>query len=61
MFDRFFRADASRTRSGDSPRGAGLGLSIAKRIVKAHGGELVLASSRPGGTEFTFWLPRSTR
>lgn len=61
VFDRFFRADASRTRSGDAPRGAGLGLSIAKRIVQAHGGELVLASSRPGATEFTFWLPRSTR
>jgi two-component system phosphate regulon sensor histidine kinase PhoR len=56
IFDRFFRADAARTRSA-AGGGAGLGLSIAWRIARAHGGRLELASSSPAGTEFTFTLP----
>lgn len=56
VFDRFFRADAARTRSA-ATGGAGLGLSIAWRIARAHGGNLVLTSSSPSGTEFTFMLP----
>ncbi len=38
-------------------RGTGLGLATAKRIVEAHGGEIRLASSGPGGTAFRIWLP----
>jgi signal transduction histidine kinase len=56
VFDRFFRADAARTRSA-ATGGAGLGLSIAWRIARAHGGNLVLTSSSQSGTEFTFMLP----
>jgi heavy metal sensor kinase len=56
VFDRFFRADAARTRSA-ATGGAGLGLSIAWRIARAHGGNLVLTSSNQSGTEFTFMLP----
>ena len=58
IFERFFRGDAARTRSVDSlTDGAGLGLAIARRIAVAHGGRLVVASSRPGLTEFALSLP----
>jgi two-component system OmpR family sensor kinase len=55
VFDRFFRADVARTRS--STGGAGLGLSIAWRIARAHGGKLELTRSDESGTEFTLALP----
>jgi signal transduction histidine kinase len=51
LFERFFRVP------GSDPRGAGLGLAIAREIVTAHGGE-VGVSSQPGrGSEFYFVLP----
>lgn len=40
------------------PKGMGLGLSISRGIIEAHGGHLVVASSSVGGTEFRFTLPR---
>ncbi len=42
LFDRFYRPDASRQRSGE---GAGLGLAIVKSIVEAHGGSIDAASA----------------
>ncbi|MBZ5559647.1 MAG: HAMP domain-containing histidine kinase [Acidobacteriia bacterium] len=52
VFDRLFRGDASRTE-----RGLGLGLSLVKAVVEAHGGE-VQATSEPGqGATFTVRLP----
>jgi signal transduction histidine kinase len=57
VFDRFFRADAARTRSAGAPNGAGLGLSIAWRIARAHGGNLELTRSDARGTVFTLTLP----
>lgn len=58
IFDRFYRADTARTRTGERP-GAGLGLAICKWIAEAHGGEIGV-QSRPGrGTTFTVTLPRS--
>jgi signal transduction histidine kinase len=57
IFDRFWRADSARTRTGERP-GAGLGLAICKWIAEAHGGRIDVVS-RPGrGTTFTVTLPR---
>lgn len=54
LFERFFRADSSRTNSAQN--GYGLGLSIAKKIVDVHKGELTVTSIK-GVTTFTFCLP----
>jgi len=71
VFDRFYKADASRPfdwaqgapngaeeRAGVSG-GSGLGLSIVKAIVERHGGRISI-SSRPGRTVFEMVLPRRT-
>jgi len=55
VFDRFYRADPSRTRQSE---GAGLGLAIVRSIVEAHGGG-VEASSNQHITTFTITLPDS--
>jgi heavy metal sensor kinase len=58
IFDRFWRADPARSRTGDRP-GVGLGLAITKWIAEAHGGAITV-QSRPGrGTLFTVTLPRT--
>ncbi|MFS3129430.1 sensor histidine kinase [Nocardioides sp. Bht2] len=54
-FERFTRGDAARHR-GTDPGGSGLGLSLVRAIVEAHGGAVAL-SSRPGQTRFTIRLP----
>jgi signal transduction histidine kinase len=51
VFDKFFR------RSESSDRGAGLGLSIAREIVLAHGGNIGVESREGEGSEFYFVLP----
>jgi signal transduction histidine kinase len=53
-FKPFFRADRSRTRATG---GLGLGLTLAKRIVDAHGGTLELTSAPDEGTRARVWLP----
>lgn len=58
VFERFFRADAARSRTESSATsGAGLGLPIARRIAELHGGKLDLVESRPGRTVFRLRLP----
>jgi heavy metal sensor kinase len=57
IFERFFRADKLRSRSGSDGGGAGLGLSISLWIVQAHGGNLELTRSENDGSTFTVHLP----
>ena len=56
LFDRFYRVDKSRARAQG---GYGLGLSIAKTIAHAHGGDIRVESSAEHGTCFTTTLPLS--
>ena len=54
MFDRFYRADNSRTRGSG---GTGLGLSIVKHVAQFHDAELKLESSPDAGTRITLIFP----
>ncbi|MEI7033163.1 ATP-binding protein [Streptomyces pratensis] len=54
VFDRFYKASASRPRS----EGSGLGLSIAMENAHIHGGDITAANSPQGGAVFTLRLPR---
>jgi two-component system, OmpR family, heavy metal sensor histidine kinase CusS len=54
LFDRFYRADPSRTGEGTH---SGLGLAIVKSIVEAHGGDVIVESTA-GTTSFILRLPR---
>ncbi|MFD6423497.1 ATP-binding protein [Streptomyces sp. NPDC060198] len=54
VFDRFYKADAARTRS----KGSGLGLAITRENVRLHGGTVHGANGTDGGAVFTVELPR---
>lgn len=56
IFERFYRVDKSRARATG---GSGLGLTIAKRLVEAHGGSIEVQSELGKGTRFSFTLPIS--
>ncbi|GAB4579685.1 MAG: ATP-binding protein [Anaerolineales bacterium] len=55
LFDRFYRVDKSRSRASG---GSGIGLTIARFLIEAHGGKIWAESAGPGkGSVFTFTLP----
>jgi signal transduction histidine kinase len=55
VFDRFFRSAAARASAG----GSGIGLTIARAITRAHGGDLTADSGGPGaGASFRVTVPR---
>ncbi|WP_431631455.1 ATP-binding protein [Alkalinema pantanalense] len=58
IFDRFHRGDPARTRKIE---GTGLGLSLAREIARAHGGDLQLEKAIPGQTAFVLILPSRKR
>ncbi|MFJ5137691.1 ATP-binding protein [Streptomyces sp. NPDC088707] len=59
VFDRFYKADAARTRSAADTggRGSGLGTAIALENARLHGGTIAVAEGPEGGSVFTLWLP----
>jgi two-component system sensor histidine kinase BaeS len=57
IFERFYRVDKSRSRKTG---GSGLGLTIAKRYVEAHGGQISAHSEVGKGSRFTFTVPVQT-
>jgi signal transduction histidine kinase len=52
IFERFYRGDPSRSEAG-----AGLGLSFARAVARAHGGDITVESSGPSGATFRIELP----
>jgi signal transduction histidine kinase len=56
IFERFYRADKSRARTTG---GAGLGLTIARQIIGAHGGDIRAESEDGRGARFIFTIPHS--
>ena len=58
IFERFYRADASRVRTGSD--GSGLGLSIVDAVMRAHGGSVSVQSTPGEGAIFTLLFPART-
>ena len=56
IFDMCYTADNSR---GDGRRGLGLGLSLCRSIITAHGGEISVQDHQPHGSVFRFTLRAS--
>jgi two-component system sensor histidine kinase BaeS len=54
LFERFWRGEPSRSRATG---GSGLGLSVARRIVEAHGGRIWAEAPPGGGLTVALWLP----
>lgn len=55
VFQRFYRSDVSRSRKTG---GTGIGLSITKTVIEAHGGRIKVESKKNEGSKFTIILPR---
>ena len=57
VFEPFFRVDPSRSKQTG---GYGLGLSICKRVMEAHGGTIAMERLSPRGTAFVLTFPRAS-
>ncbi len=57
IFDRFYRAEESRSNTGGSPGGSGLGLALVKTIMDLHSGSASVTSVAGQGTTFRLWFP----
>ncbi|MCL5998900.1 MAG: ATP-binding protein, partial [Chloroflexi bacterium] len=57
IFEKFYRAKQYRAESAGAERGVGLGLTICRGIVEAHGGRIWASNRAGGGAIFTFTLP----
>ncbi|MEZ4608463.1 MAG: sensor histidine kinase [Deinococcales bacterium] len=56
VFERFYRTDSARSRKLNHVH-SGLGLSIAKAIIEAHGGDIKAENHPEGGAVFLIYLP----
>jgi len=57
VFERFYRVDKARARTGRDPGGTGLGLAIVKHLIALHGGRVSAANRPTGGAIFRIELP----
>jgi two-component system sensor histidine kinase BaeS len=57
VFERFYRADPARARRSGQPAGTGIGLTVARELARANGGDVRIESSSPAGTTFVLELP----
>lgn len=57
IFDRFFKADKSRNSFAANAKGTGIGLSLVKNIVEAHGGYIEVESTLSKGSSFIIHVP----
>ncbi|HEX9069193.1 MAG TPA: HAMP domain-containing sensor histidine kinase [Ktedonobacterales bacterium] len=58
VFERFYRADESRSRDPGRNSGSGLGLSICRGLIEAHGGTITASSGPDAGTTISILLPQ---
>jgi two-component system sensor histidine kinase ResE len=59
IFDRFFKADKSRNNYSSNAKGTGIGLSLVKNIIEAHGGFIEVESTFGEGSAFIIHIPMS--
>ena len=57
IFEKFYRANGQRAEASGAQRGSGLGLTICRGMVQAHGGRIWAGNRAGGGATFAFVLP----